>query len=130
MGKQYRKVKLLRTKRRHKKTGNSRGDTVKRSQRSKKVFSLSLRYKEELFEMKRVYIDIIAEITPEGDIFPRQLHLEDGSVFAVDRRLERPRPCFNADGSTSLRFRCLVENRQVLFFYDEDTMRWWVEGEN
>lgn len=80
--------------------------------------------------MNRIYIDMTAEITSKGDIFPKRLRLEDGTVFAVDRRLERPRPYFNPDGSTSLRFRCLVENRQVLFFYDEDTMRWWVEGEN
>ncbi|MGI6616720.1 MAG: hypothetical protein ACOX36_01450 [Saccharofermentanales bacterium] len=79
--------------------------------------------------MKRVYIDIIAEITSEGDIFPKQLRLEDGSVFVVGRRLERPRPHFNADGSTAQRFRCLVENRPTLLFYDENTRRWWVEGE-
>lgn len=79
--------------------------------------------------MKRIYIDMIAEITPKGDIFPKRLRLKDGTVFAVDRRLERPRPYFNADGSMSQRFRCLVENRQVALFYDEETRRWWVESD-
>ncbi len=74
--------------------------------------------------MERTYITVVAEVTPDGDLFPLTLRLDDGSEFTVDRRLGPPRRDLAKDGTSDWRFACLVNGRPVTLLYDADSHRW------
>jgi len=42
--------------------------------------------------MERKYVTVIAEVKPDGDLYPKTLRFEDGSEFKIDRRPGAIRP--------------------------------------
>ncbi|NLB27613.1 MAG: hypothetical protein GX819_01500 [Clostridiaceae bacterium] len=78
--------------------------------------------------MERRYVTVVAEITPQGDLFPLKLRFDDGSEFTINRRLQTPQRNTAKDGSTDWRFACLVDNRPVTLFYDAASHRWSIES--
>jgi hypothetical protein len=76
--------------------------------------------------MERKYVTVIAEVKPDGDLYPKTLRFEDGSEFKIDRRLQTPRRDPAKDGTSDWRFYCLIEGREVALFYNADTHRWWI----
>ncbi|NLA70933.1 MAG: hypothetical protein GX850_00610 [Clostridiaceae bacterium] len=78
--------------------------------------------------MERTYITVIAQVTLEGDIFPRKLRFKDGREVAISRRLQTPLRNTAKDGSEAWRFVCLIEARPVTLFYDAIAHRWWINS--
>jgi len=82
---------------------------------------------------KRVYVELLARYSPNGDMTPAMLKWEDGTMYEIDRVLDVRRAASEA-GSMGIRYtvRILGKERRIFF---EDTYsetgkpRWFVESE-
>ena len=75
---------------------------------------------------RKVYVEVAAVFSPEGQILPRQIRWEDGTVFAVDRVVDIRRAAALKAGGCGLRYTIRIGGRQTYLFLDED--RWFVEA--
>ena len=75
---------------------------------------------------RKVYVEVAAVFTPEGQILPRRIRWEDGTLFAVDRVVDIRRAAALKAGGCGLRYTVRIGGRQTYLFLDED--RWFVEA--
>ncbi|HNZ62790.1 MAG TPA: hypothetical protein PKH23_00440 [Bacillota bacterium] len=79
------------------------------------------------YDTKRLYITVIAKISPEGNLFPLEIRLDDGVAIPVDGCLAAPLLNPAKDGRTAWRFLCRIEGMPMTLFYDASSCRWWCE---
>ena len=75
---------------------------------------------------RKVYVEVAAVFSPEGQILPRQIRWEDGTLFTVDRVVDIRRAAATKAGGCGLRYTVRIGGRQTYLFLDED--RWFVEA--
>ena len=75
---------------------------------------------------RRVYVEVAAVFTPEGQIMPRQIRWEDGTLFAVDRVVDIRHAAASKAGGCGLRYTIRIRGQQTYLFLDGD--RWFVES--
>lgn len=75
---------------------------------------------------RKVYVEVAAVFSPEGQIIPRQIRWEDGTIFAVDRVTDIRRAAALKAGGCGLRYTVHIGSRKTYLFLDED--RWFVEA--
>ena len=75
---------------------------------------------------RKVYVEVAAVFTPEGQIMPRHIRWEDGTVFSVDRVIDVRHAAATKAGGCGLRYTIRIGGRQTYLFLDED--RWFVEA--
>lgn len=75
---------------------------------------------------RKVYVEVAAVFTPEGQIMPRSIRWEDGTVFAVDRVVDIRRAAALKAGGCGLRYTIRIGEQQTYLFLDDD--RWFVEA--
>lgn len=74
----------------------------------------------------KVYVEVTAAFSPQGDVVPLSVRWQDGTVFEVDRVLDvRPSAALKA-GGCGIRYTCRIRGQQTYLFLDED--RWFVEA--
>lgn len=74
---------------------------------------------------RKVYVEVAAIFTPEGQITPQRIRWEDGTFFMVDRVTDIRRAAATKAGGCGLRYTIRIGGRQTYLFLDED--RWFVE---
>ena len=74
---------------------------------------------------RKVYVEVTAIFTPEGQILPRHIRWEDGTLFKVDRVLDIRHAAAIKAGGCGLRYTIRIGTQQTFLFLDED--RWFVE---
>ena len=75
---------------------------------------------------RRVYVEVAAVFTPEGQVMPRYVRWEDGTLFTVDRVVDIRKAAATKAGGCGLRYTVRIRGRQTYLFLDGD--RWFVEG--
>ena len=75
---------------------------------------------------RKVYVEVAAIFSPEGQILPRQIRWEDGTLFTVDRVVDIRRAAAFKAGGCGLRYTIRIRGQQTYVFLDGD--RWFVEG--
>ncbi len=75
---------------------------------------------------RKVYVEVAAVFSPDGQILPRQIRWEDGTLFPVDRITDIRRAAATKAGGCGLRYTIRIGGRQTYLFLDED--RWFVEA--
>ena len=75
---------------------------------------------------RKVYVEVAAVFTPEGQIMPRQIRWEDGTLFAVDRVLDIRHAAATKAGGCGLRYTIRIGGWHINLFFNED--RWFVEA--
>ena len=75
---------------------------------------------------RRVYVEVAAVFTPDGQVMPRQIRWEDGTLFAVDRVVDIRKAAATKAGGCGLRYTVRIRGQQTYLFLDGD--RWFVEG--
>lgn len=75
---------------------------------------------------RKVYVEVAAVFTPDGQVMPRQIRWEDGTLFPVDRVLDIRRAAATKAGGCGLRYTIRIRGKQTYLFLDED--RWFVEA--
>jgi len=75
---------------------------------------------------RKVYVEVAAVFTPEGQVMPKQIRWEDGTLFPVDRVMDIRRAAATKAGGCGLRYTIRIRGKQTYLFLDED--RWFVEA--
>lgn len=77
---------------------------------------------------RRVYVEVAAVFTPEGQVMPRQIRWEDGTLFSVDRVVDIRKAAATKAGGCGTRYTVRIRGKQTYLFLDED--RWFVEAKD
>lgn len=77
--------------------------------------------------MSKIYVDVIAEFSKEGELIPKSLRWEDGRVYDIDRILDKRRAASLKAGGVGMRYTCIICGQQKYLFYEDNNM-WFVEG--
>ncbi len=75
----------------------------------------------------KVYVDVGAEFTDEGELLPRYLIWEDGTRYDIDRIKKRERCASRKAGGTGILYVCMIRGKEMRLFYEEN-YRWFVEA--
>jgi len=75
---------------------------------------------------RKVYVEVTAKFDTEGNITPLSVTWEDGTVYEIDRILDKRRAASIKAGGIGMRYTCLISGRQSYLYYEEP--RWFVEG--
>ncbi len=74
----------------------------------------------------KVYVEVAAVFTPEGQILPREVHWTDGRVYEIDRVLDIRQAAAMKAGGCGIRYTCRIRGQQTYLFLDDG--RWFVEA--
>ena len=66
---------------------------------------------------RKVYVEVAAVFSPEGQILPRRIRWEDGTVFTVDRVTDIRRAAATKAGGCGLRYTIRIGGRQTYLFW-------------
>ena len=77
---------------------------------------------------RRAYVQVVVEVSPEGQVRPLAVEWEDGRRFEVDRLLDVRRAASTKVGGTGMRYTVRILGRETYLFEDEG--RWFVEAKN
>ena len=75
---------------------------------------------------RKVYVEVTAKFDTEGNITPLSVTWEDGTVYEIDRILDKRRAASIKAGGIGMRYTCLISGRRSYLYYEEP--RWFVEG--
>lgn len=75
---------------------------------------------------RKVYVEVTAKFDTEGNITPLSVTWEDGTVYEIDRILDKCRAASLKAEGIGMRYTCLISGRQSYLYYEEP--RWFVEG--
>ena len=75
---------------------------------------------------RKVYVEVTAKFDTDGNITPLSVTWEDGTVYEIDRILDKRRAASLKAGGIGMRYTCLISGRQSYLYYEEP--RWFVEG--
>lgn len=75
---------------------------------------------------RKVYVEVTAKFDTDGNITPLSVTWEDGTVYEIDRILDKRRAASIKAGGIGMRYTCLISGRQSYLYYEEP--RWFVEG--
>jgi hypothetical protein len=78
--------------------------------------------------MKKVYVQVTASFTPDGQLSPQSFRWENGLEYKVDRVYDCKKAVSLKVGGQGLRFRCRVLGKEVFLFYEDG--RWFMEGKD
>lgn len=74
---------------------------------------------------EKLYVEVTARFTEEGEIIPLKILWEDGRYFFVDKVLDiRPAASLKAGGA-GIRYTCRIDRQETYLFLEEN--RWFVE---
>lgn len=73
----------------------------------------------------KVYVEVTATFSPEGQVIPQVVYWQDGTAFAVDRVLDIRRAAATRAGGCGIRYTCRIRGQKTYLFLEEN--RWFVE---
>lgn len=74
---------------------------------------------------RKVYVEVLARFSEEGEIRPLQLVWEDGRKYSVDRIRRVQRAASRKAGGAGIRYSCMICGQEVQLYY-EGSGRWFV----
>lgn len=77
---------------------------------------------------RKVYVEVIARFDTEGNITPLSVKWEDGTVYEIDKVIDKRRAASLKAGGIGMRYTCRILNQQSYLFYEEP--RWFVEAKS
>ena len=75
---------------------------------------------------RKVYVEVTARFDVEGNITPLSVTWEDGTVYEIDRILDKRRAASLKAGGIGMRYTCRILGQQSYLYYEDP--RWFVEG--
>ena len=73
----------------------------------------------------KVYVEVDARFTRDGQLLPRAIIWEDGRRYEIDRVTQVARRASMKAGGVGIRYTCIVNGKQSYLFYEVG--RWFVE---
>ncbi|BBF41365.1 hypothetical protein lbkm_0039 [Lachnospiraceae bacterium KM106-2] len=77
--------------------------------------------------MSKVYVDVIAEFTKEGTLFPIMIGWRDGRKFEIDKVKDVRRAASLRAGGVGMRYTCMISGQEKYLYYEDNNL-WFVEG--
>lgn len=82
--------------------------------------------KQQPIEHRKVYVEVIIKVSPEGEVRPLTITFEDGIKYEIDRLKQRCRAHATKVGGTGIRYTIVINNHETYLF--EDDGKWFVEA--
>lgn len=76
--------------------------------------------------MGKVFVDVIAEFTKEGELRPISFIWNDGTRYNIDKVYEYKKAASLKAGGHGIRYKCKVMGKDIFLYLEED--RWFIEG--
>ena len=76
--------------------------------------------------VRKVYVEVTAKFDTDGNITPLSVTWEDGTVYEIDRILDKCRAASLKAGGIGMRYTCRILGQRSYLYYEEP--RWFVEG--
>jgi len=73
----------------------------------------------------KVYVDVIARFSTEGELYPMEIIWEDGRKYEIDRITAIRKASSLKAGGAGIRYDCIINSRPARIFLEDD--RWFVE---
>ena len=74
----------------------------------------------------KVYVDVTAEFSKEGDLVPKSFRWEDGQVYEIERIKDVRRAASLKAGGVGMRYTCVIGGQEKHLFYEDNNM-WFME---
>ena len=74
----------------------------------------------------KVYVDVTAEFSKEGDLVPKSFRWEDGQVYEIERVKDVRRAASLKAGGVGMRYTCVIGGQEKHLFYEDNNM-WFME---
>ena len=78
--------------------------------------------------MSKVYVEVMAEFTKDGELIPKSFIWTDGIRYEIDRITDKRRAASLKAGGAGMRYTCIIEGQQRYLFYEDNNM-WFMEGQ-
>jgi len=78
--------------------------------------------------IRKVYVEVTARFDTEGNITPLSVTWEDGTVYTIDKVVDKRRAASLKAGGIGMRYTCRIVNQESYLFYEEP--RWFVEAKS
>ena len=75
----------------------------------------------------KIYVEVNAYFSTDGEIVPKSILWEDGRVFEIQRITDIRRAANLRAGGTGIRFTCIIEGAEKHLYY-ENGRKWFVEA--
>lgn len=75
---------------------------------------------------RKVFVEVTAKFDTEGNITPISLLWEDGTIFEIDRVLDKRRAASLKAGGIGIRYTVRINGKQSYLFYEGP--KWFVEA--
>ncbi|MEI6602577.1 MAG: hypothetical protein WCL54_03720 [Clostridia bacterium] len=76
--------------------------------------------------MRKVFVDVTAQFTKDGDLEPVAFLWENGCKYEIDKILDMKKAASLKVGGHGVRYLCRVRNKEVVLFLDNG--KWFVEA--
>ena len=76
--------------------------------------------------VRKVYVEVTAKFDTDGNITPLSVTWEDGTVYEIDRILDKCRAASLKAEGIGMRYTCRILGQRSYLYYEEP--RWFVEG--
>lgn len=68
---------------------------------------------------RKVYVEVIARFDTDGNITPLSVKWENGTVYEIDKVIDKRRAASLKAGGIGMRYTCRILNQQSYLFYEE-----------
>ena len=76
--------------------------------------------------MRKVFVQVTASFTKEGDLVPMAFTWENGSKYGIDKVLDVKKAASLKVGGHGVRYLCRVRNKEVVLFLEDG--KWFLEA--
>lgn len=75
--------------------------------------------------MRKIFIDVHAYFTKDGDLTPMSFVWIDGNTYEIDRIIDKRNAAALKAGGQGIRYKCMVRGKTINLFYDDN--KWFLE---
>ncbi len=77
-------------------------------------------------ECRKVYVDVLVDISRDGFVRPRSLRYEDGTVYSIERLKDVRRAASTKVGGLGIRYTVMIRGHESYLF--DESGKWFVEA--
>lgn len=76
--------------------------------------------------MRKVYVQVNAVFSSDGELTPKSFIWDDGRYYEIDKVYEHKPSASLKVGGHGIRYRCRVMGKDIFLFFEDG--RWFMEG--
>lgn len=80
--------------------------------------------------MRKVYVSVNADFTPEGQIVPLSFKWDDGRFYEIDRIIDIRKAASLKAGGIGLRYTVMVRGKQTYMWLEDNQNKWFMESKS